>query len=100
MTLEALSGFSGALKVVIDDYSFSEQVSLNPNESKAFQLSYTPSSPGTKTAAVTLVSDSQQYQDGWWGSVQVENQRQWWEDITTWFQGMVDWVLGIFTGKG
>jgi len=98
VTVKALAGFSGVLKTTIDSYADTKWVSLGPSESKRFWLSYTTQSPGTKTISITLLSDSQQYEDGWWGTLEIKNQKQWWDEIAEWFEGIIDWVVGIFTG--
>jgi hypothetical protein len=93
ITVKALTGFSGVLKTAADDYADTKWVSLAPSESKTFWFSYTPQSPGQRTVSVTLLSDNQQYEDGWWGSIQVEGQKSWWDDMMDWLEGIVDSIL-------
>ena len=93
VTVNALIGFSGTLKTVADDYVDTKWVSLGPSESKTFWISYTPKSPGTKTVSVTLLSDSQQYEDGWWGSVDVQGGKAPWDDVFAWLEGIVNSIL-------
>jgi hypothetical protein len=93
ITVKALSGFTGTLKTASDDYADTKHVSLAPSESKTFWLSYTPKSAGPRTISTTLLSDSQEFEDGWWGSLQVENQKQWWDGILGFLEGIVNSIL-------
>jgi len=99
VTVKALTGFSGTMKLSVDGFASSKWVSLGPSESKTYLFPYAPAITGAKTVSITLISDSQQYQDGWWGILEVKDQSQWWEEIVAWFQGMIDWVAGMFTGS-
>lgn len=93
ITVKALTGFSGVLKASADDFMDTKWVSLGPSESKTFWFSYIPQSPGPRTISMTLLSDSQQYEDGWWGSVHVEGQKSWWDDMLEWLEGIVNSIL-------
>jgi hypothetical protein len=99
ITVKATSGFSGILKLGIDEFNSTRWVSLGPSESKTFAFFYSPDSSGTKTVSATLVSDSQQYQDGWWGTLMVREQRQWWEEIIAWIEDTIAWIVDTLTGR-
>jgi hypothetical protein len=93
ITVKGITDFSGIMNITVDGYSETRGVFLGPSESKTFLISYTPQSAGTKIMSVTIFSDSRQYEDGWWGSLEVQNQRQWWDDLLDWLNGIVDSAL-------
>ena len=96
VTLKALTGFSGVMNITIGDYSDTKGVFLGPSESKTYTISYSPQLPGAKIMSVAVFSDAKQYEDGWWGTLDVQNQRQWWDELLDWLQGVVDSVLSAF----
>ncbi|MCX6814402.1 MAG: hypothetical protein NTY20_02020 [Candidatus Aenigmarchaeota archaeon] len=100
ITVKAITGFSGIANITIGDYSDTKGIFLGPSESKTFQITYTPQSPGAKIMSVTVFSDNRQYEDGWWGTLDVQNQKQWWDDLLEWLQGIVDSIIRAFTGGG
>jgi hypothetical protein len=98
ITVKAISSFTGTLKTTSEDYADTKYVSLSPSESKTFWLSYAPQSSGAKTVSVTLLSDSQQFEDGWWGTIEVQNQKSWWDSTLEWLHGIVDSIVGALGG--
>jgi len=98
ITLKGITGFTGIANISIDGYSETRGVFLGPSESKTFQFSYAPQLPGAKIISVTVFSDSQQYEDGWWGTLDVQNEKQWWDSLLEWLQGIVDSIIRAFTG--
>jgi hypothetical protein len=93
ITVRGISDFSGIMNITIDGYSETRGVFLGPSESKTFLISHTPQSPGTRMISVTVFSDSRQYEDGWWGTLEVTGQRQWWDELLDWLEGVVGSVL-------
>jgi len=45
-----------------------------------------------------VFSDSKQYEDGWWGTLDVQNEKQWWDSLLEWLQRVVDSIIRAFTG--
>lgn len=98
ITVKGITDFSGIMNITIDGYSETRGVFLGPSESKTFLISYIPQSAGTKIISVTVFSDSKQYEDGWWGSLQVENEKQWWDSLLEWLQGVANSIIRAFSG--
>jgi hypothetical protein len=96
VTLKALTSFSGAMNITIGDYSDARAVFLGPSESKTYMVTYSPQLPGQEIMSVAVFSDAKQYEDGWWGTLDVHNQRQWWTALTDWLQVVVNSVLSAF----
>ena len=98
ITLKAITGFSGTAKIAIGEYSDTKGILLGPSESKTYMITYTPQLPGQKIMSVTVFSDSRQYEDGWWGTLDVQNEKQWWDSLLEWLEGIVDSIIRAFTG--
>jgi len=98
ITVKAITGFSGTANITIGEYSDTKGIFLGPSESKTFQVAYTPQSPGAKIISVAVFSDSKQYEDGWWGTLDVQNEKQWWDSLLEWLQRVVDSIIRAFTG--
>jgi transglutaminase-like putative cysteine protease len=98
VTVKAITSFSGIANITIGDYSDTRGIFLGPSGTKTFQIHYTPQSAGAKIMSVAIFSDSQQYEDGWWGTLEVQNERQWWDELLDWLQGIVDSIIRAFTG--
>jgi hypothetical protein len=98
VTLKAIAAFSGVMNTTIGSYSDTKDVFLGASESKTYMISYSPQLPGSEIISVAVFSDAKQYEDGWWGTLDVQNQRQWWDELLDWLQGVVDSVIRAFTG--
>ena len=96
VTLKAITSFSGVMNITIGDYSDTKGVFLGPSESKTYVITYSPRLPGQEIMSVAVFSDDKQYEDGWWGTLEVQNQRQWWDELLDWLQGVVNSVLSAF----
>jgi hypothetical protein len=96
VTVKAVTSFSGIANITIGEYSDTRGVFLGPSETKTFQFHYTPQLAGTETMSIAIFSDSGQYEDGWWGTLNVQNEKQWWDELLDWLQGVVDSILSAF----
>jgi transglutaminase-like putative cysteine protease len=98
ITLKALANFSGSVRIVAGEKTEARNVFMGPNESQTIRFAYVPEGPGTKSLSVALFSDGQ-YEDGWWGSISVQNQRQWWDFLLEWMEGIADAIARALSGK-
>ncbi|MEM5812422.1 MAG: transglutaminase-like domain-containing protein [Candidatus Aenigmatarchaeota archaeon] len=99
ISVKASESFSGTLETFIDDYRDVKQISLRQGETKNFVVFYDANSTGTKNIRTALFSENLQYQDGWLGTIEVKNRKQWWDYIADWLESIIGWIAGIFSGR-
>ncbi|HJW97082.1 MAG TPA: transglutaminase-like domain-containing protein [archaeon] len=98
ITLKALANFSGSIRILTGEHAQERNVSMEPYESQTIRFAYVPESPGTKSVSVAVFSEGQ-YEDGWWGTLEIRNQKQWWDFLLEWIEGIADTIARALSGK-